>query len=323
MNRMVGKVVVCAVAFSVISVACSKSSSSTSTRSSPAGSTSTSPAVPSGPTGSAAPVPTATTIQLPVTYGYYDGHVDTMISTDVTDKAQATSNHINYSPALATRPANTFPSLYMVQGTAAPNQPVVFGSEPGESDYSPIWQEIQVKWNAGKTPVLLVKDDQIKELASKGQLTMTATPVLLNCPIVKVSSSKKIPTATTIQLPVTYGYYDGHVDTMISTDVTDKAQATSNHINYSPALATRPANTFPSLYMVQGTAAPNQPVVFGSEPGESDYSPIWQEIQVKWNAGKTPVLLVKDDQIKELASKGQLTMTATPVLLNCPIVKVG
>ena len=41
-----------------------------------------------------------------------------------------------------------------------------------------------------------------------------------------------------------------------------------------------------------------------------------------WKAGSTPVLLVKDDQIKELASKGELTITATPVVLNCPIVKV-
>ena len=44
---------------------------------------------------------------------------------------------------------------------------------------------------------------------------------------------------------------------------------------------------------------------------------------MRWKSGATPVLLVKDDQIKELTSKGQLTMTATPVVLNCPIVKVG
>ena len=62
-------------------------------------------------------------------------------------------------------------------------------------------------------------------------------------------------------------------------------------------------------------------MVFGSEPGESDYSPLWQEVNVRWNAGVTPVLLVKDDQIKELASKGELTIDPTQVVLNCPIVK--
>ena len=43
-------------------------------------------------------------------------------------------------------------------------------------------------------------------------------------------------------------------------------------------------------------------------------------MMVTWKAGVTPVLLVKDDQIKSLASKGELTMTATHIILNCPIV---
>ena len=136
--------------------------------------------------------------------------------------------------------------------------------------------------------------------------------------------SKGMPRASsrTVTQPVTYGFYDGHVDYMLSTDVSSKAQATASHINYSAALANRPANSFPSLYMVSGPAAPNQPVVFGTEPGESDYSPLWDEVTVKWKSGVTPTLLVKDDQIKSLAASGKLTVTATPVILNCPIVQV-
>src|SRR5438874_339446 len=136
-------------------------------------------------------------------------------------------------------------------------------------------------------------------------------------------SAAAIPTATTITLPVTYGYYDGHVDTMLSTDVSNKAQAGATHINYSAAMRTLPANKYPALYRVSGSAAPNQPQVFGSEPGEDDYSPLWQEITVTWKAGVTPVLLTKDDQVKSLASKGMLTLSPTPIVLNCPIVKVG
>ena len=178
--RILGRSVVSAVAVSMVAVACSKSSTPSAIRSS-------SPAVAPTPASTSPAIPTAKTIEMPVTYGFYDGHVDTMLSTDVSSKAQAAAGHINYSAALINRPASTFPALYMVQGNAAPNQPLVFGSEPGKSDYSPVWQEIDVRWNSGVTPVLLVKDDQIKELASKGQLTVTATPVVLNCPIVKVS----------------------------------------------------------------------------------------------------------------------------------------
>ena len=174
MARFLVKWGVLIVVLAVASAACSKSSTPPEASSSSTAKT------------SAAPVPTAKTVSQPVIYGYYDGHVDAMLSTDVSSKAQAAAQHINFSAALANRPANTFPFLYMVSGHAAPNQPVVFGSEPGKSDYSPVWQEVDVTWKAGSTPVLLVKDDQIKELASKGELTITATPVVLNCPIVKV-----------------------------------------------------------------------------------------------------------------------------------------
>ena len=179
MSRTVWKGAILAIAVSVVTVACSKALTPSASPSAAATTQASASAMPA--------IPTATTIQMPVTYGYYDGHVDTMLSTDVSNKAQAAAGHINYSAALINRPASTFPALYMVQGAAAPSQPLVFGSEPGKSDYSPIWQEVNVRWKSGITPVLLLKDDQIKELATKGQLTVTATPVVLNCPIVKVS----------------------------------------------------------------------------------------------------------------------------------------
>jgi hypothetical protein len=82
--------------------------------------------------------------------------------------------HINYSPALKAVPLTTTPAMYMVVGRSAPNQLAVFGS--GESNYSPIWQEVFVHWKAGVTPVLLVEDDQVKELATKGKLTLKMSP---------------------------------------------------------------------------------------------------------------------------------------------------
>src|SRR2546421_2676858 len=219
----------------------------------------------SSPTASAtaAAIPTATTITLPVTYGFYDGHIDTMLSTDVSNKAQATALHLNSSAAMLTQAANKSPSLYRVSGRAAAGQPQVFGSEPGKPDYSPLWQEVTVKWKSGVTPVLLTKDDQVKEMAGKGKLTLSPTPIVLNCPIVKESTSSTVPADKTITLPVTYGYYDGHIDTMLSTDVSNKAQATALHINYSAAMLTQAADKYPALYRVSGAAAPNQPQVFG------------------------------------------------------------
>ena len=116
-------------------------------------------------------------------------------------------------------------------------------------------------------------------------------------------------------------FYDGHKDAYFVTDVSSKAQATAMHINFSKELAG--VKGAPAQYFVLGRAAAGQLSVFGSEPGEDDYSPLWQEITVTWKPGVTPVLLTKDDQVKDLASKGMLTLSPTPIVLNCPIVKVG
>ncbi len=74
---------------------------------------------------------------------------------------------------------------------------------------------------------------------------------------------------------------------------------------------------------MKGRAAPGQLTVFGSEPGESDYNPLWEEIWVTWKAGVKPVLLGQDDQINSLAAKGKLTMTDAGIVLNAPILTVG
>jgi hypothetical protein len=63
--------------------------------------------------------------------------------------------------------------------------------------------------------------------------------------------------------------------------------------------------------------------VFGSQPGEVTYSPLWLETHVTWKSGASPVILTSDNQILALAKKGKLTVKKTNVVLNCPIVKVG
>jgi hypothetical protein len=127
--------------------------------------------------------------------------------------------------------------------------------------------------------------------------------------------------AVKTQQPTFEAYYDGHKDAYLVTDVSSKTQAAALHVNYSAELKmTRGA---PAQYFVRGRAAAGQLSVFGSEPGETDYNPLWEEFFVSWKAGVKPVLLVKDDQIKELAKKGKLTMRDAHVVLNAPIVKVG
>lgn len=121
--------------------------------------------------------------------------------------------------------------------------------------------------------------------------------------------------------PVYRGYYDHHVDTYVITDVSSKAQAKALHVNFSAEL--KGVKGIPDEYFVVGRAAKGQLTVFGSEPGESDYNPLWEEIWVTWKAGAKPVLLGRDDQIKALAKKGKLRMQDAHIVLNAPILRVG
>jgi hypothetical protein len=121
--------------------------------------------------------------------------------------------------------------------------------------------------------------------------------------------------------PTYKGYYDHHIDTYLITDVSSKTQATGLHVNYAPTL--KASKGLPDQYFVKGRAAKGQLTIFGSEPGEPDYNPLWDEVWVTWKPGVKPVLLGQDDQIKSLAKEGKLTMRDAHVVLNAPILKVG
>ncbi len=121
--------------------------------------------------------------------------------------------------------------------------------------------------------------------------------------------------------PVYRGYYDHHIDTYLITDVSSKSQAKAMHVNYSAEL--KGVKGIPLQYFVRGRAAPGQLTVFGSQPGEADYNPLWEEVWVTWKKGVKPVLLGQDDQINGLVKKGKLTMQDAHIVLNAPILEVG
>jgi hypothetical protein len=129
--------------------------------------------------------------------------------------------------------------------------------------------------------------------------------------------------ASMVERSAWHGFYDGHQDTYLNTDVSDKAEAKSMHVNYAPGLKTVPLNSAPEIYLVQGKAAAGQLAVFGSEPGEASYSPIWKETILTWKSSSKPVLIKSDTQVDQLEKKGGLTERSTKIRLNCPIINVG
>jgi hypothetical protein len=158
----------------------------------------------------------------------------------------------------------------------------------------------------------------VRRIALFGAVLLAATAA------VAAASTGGLPNVGTPSMktqPVYKGYYDHHVDTYLITDVSSKSQAKAMHINYSAGL--KGVHGLPLEYFVRGKAAPGQLTVFGSEPGESDYNPLWEEAWVTWKKGVKPVLLGQDDQIESLVKKGELTLKDAHIVLNAPILKTG
>ena len=118
------------------------------------------------------------------------------------------------------------------------------------------------------------------------KLAATAAVVVIS---IAATASAAVPSMLSLgpkvktKTPSYLGYYDGHKDAYLVTDVSSKAQATAMHINYSAELAK--VKGAPPQYFIAGKAAPGQIAVFGSEPGESDYNPLWEELIVTWKPG--------------------------------------
>jgi hypothetical protein len=139
---------------------------------------------------SADPMGRSGNINRPAFKGFYDGRKLTFLSTDVSDAAEARMMHVNFAPLLKKVPDKALADLYIVQGRHAIGQLPVFSAEPGEKSYSPLWDEVYLRWKAGVVPLLLTKDDQIEDLIKKGDLIKHEPHVILNCPIVKPTSAR-------------------------------------------------------------------------------------------------------------------------------------
>jgi hypothetical protein len=124
-----------------------------------------------------------------------------------------------------------------------------------------------------------------------------------------------------ISRPAFHGFYDGHKVTYLNTDVSSKADAAAMHINYSARIGQ--VKGLPEIYLVQGKAAGGQLAIFGSEPGEKDYSPLWSETILTWKAGAKPTLITSDTQIDKIEKTGKLAERDAHVVLNCPIISVA
>jgi len=137
-----------------------------------------------------------------------------------------------------------------------------------------------------------------------------------------------------VVIPLVKGLYDKKDILLITTEVSDKAMKdqignfTGSPVNYEPNLTK--SQDIGNLWIFKnGVKGPGfmgfQASVVDSIPGDPHYTPLWKVSIVEWKTtgGTTPTILGSDDAIAQAASKGQITITPTKVVVNCPILQWG
>ena len=80
-----------------------------------------------------------------------------------------------------------------------PSAPLPEGPSNGNPDYSPIWQVSLVTWvNAGQAHVLTSEEDVLAAVAA-GEVTLTKTNIVVNCPIIYSPQGGLFPQAHLIE----------------------------------------------------------------------------------------------------------------------------
>ncbi|MDD0809269.1 hypothetical protein PSQ20_02890 [Curvibacter sp. RS43] len=137
--------------------------------------------------------------------------------------------------------------------------------------------------------------------------------------------------AATISLPLRIGWVDGLEARYVTTDVSDADLAVEQNANFAPRLA-RSAQAPAGLNLLERVykvANFQQRPVFQSAPQpvgpgslDKSYSPLWRLTWVTWKQAGQAKELRSEQDILDAEDQGLLTVQATDLVLNCPILAI-
>jgi hypothetical protein len=176
-------------------------------------------------------------------------------------------------------------------------------------------------------------------------VAVTIATVIVAAPLVTSKYALAAPTTSTeptmmkltapgsqVVIPLVKGLYDGKDILLITTETSDKGvkdligNSTGSPVNFEPNLTK--SQDLGNLWIfkngVKGSGFMGfQASVVDSIPGDPGYTPLWKVSIVEWKKTSTPTILGSDDAIAAAASKGQITITPTKAVVNCPILQWG
>ena len=123
-------------------------------------------------------------------------------------------------------------------------------------------------------------------------------------------------------------WVDGRQVEYVTTDISDAAMARATGVNYGPRLR-EALVVYPSvLERVYKFSRGEQISIFqsaprpvGAENTDHGYSPLWRLVLVTWKTPAPVQDLQSEEELLSAEEKGQLSLTVTDVVVNCPITR--
>jgi hypothetical protein len=106
--------------------------------------------------------------------------------------------------------------------------------------------------------------------------------------------------------PVTAGFYRGQK---------------IGYFDFGP-IKLKPGNKLAPIWTVTNPAAGQHNIV-DTVPGQGDYTPLWQLNMVTFKSGVTPRLLTSKADVDAAVQAGDVTVTETKTIVNCPVLGFG
>jgi hypothetical protein len=202
-----------------------------------------------------------------------------------------TVSYYDFGP-IKLKPGNKLAPIWtFTNGTGG--QRNIIDTVPGQASYSPLWRVSKVTWAAGKRPRLLKSAAAVRKAAAAGEVRIVGTATVVNCPVLGFGQ-KRVP-----------GFSGGHV---------------IHYYDLGP-VRVAPGNAVVPLYAVTNGVAGQHNVTGDTiARGQTAYPPLWAISKVGWKRGVTPRLLTSYAAIEKAEAAGQVTITKTRLVVNCPLV---
>src|SRR5271156_417352 len=116
------------------------------------------------------------------------------------------------------------------------------------------------------------------------------------------------------------------VDPSAGADIIATAQAVAKgfNANFIPKnFATLPGSGAVRdifVFTTQGNVLSATPIPAGPANTNANYTPLWQVSLVAWNPGSQVTLLTSTDAVNAAAAAGAVTITKTPIIVECSVI---